>query len=315
MTAAAWIGSTAFFGQSITYFSDCQAAIQVASGTAASLANDAALVLRRMMSCAEAFLGSPLALCYVPGHQGHFGNEVADTSAKLASQGHAIGRLSWTGKDSLNWWANQASAVEWCGVAMRSLFGDRSLPPVHGTAVRTRSDCGLSAQQILSPFRPTLPAGGVQEQSRVLHLCFATYNVLSLCGQAFADRQPGGLAFAAGRPAMLAQCLDAAGIQALAVQEARTEPGFLRTSGYLRFCSGQDGGCLGVELWFRDGYPVVPSPDRQGTDFAFSKENFTAIHRDPRRLILFFNSGSLRLCFASLHAPHRGTEANQLQSW
>ncbi|OLQ07506.1 hypothetical protein AK812_SmicGene9087 [Symbiodinium microadriaticum] len=315
MTAAAWIGSTAFFGQPITYFSDCQAAIQVASGTAASLVNDAALVLRRTVSCVEAFLGIPLVLCYVPGHQGYFGNEVADISAKLASQGHAVGHLLWTGRDSFNWWAHQASAVEWCGVAMRSLLGDQTLPPVYETAARTRTDCGLSACQMLSPFRPTLPAGAAQEQSGLLNLCFATYNVLSLCGQAFADRQPGGLAFAAGRPAMLAQCLDAAGIHAIAVQEARTETGFLRTSGYLRFCSGHEGGCLGVELWFREGHDVVSPHDRQSAGLPFKKEAFTTIHRDPRRLILFFSSGSLRLCFASLHAPHRGTEANQLHSW
>ncbi|CAE7942823.1 unnamed protein product, partial [Symbiodinium necroappetens] len=343
MTAAVWVGSTAFFCRQVQYLSDCQAAIQVASGKAASFANDAALVLRRTASCAEAFLGAPLSIRYVPGHKGLFGNEAADAAAKLASKGNAIGSLVWTDEtgDSFDWWVCQAHRVEWCGIAMRSLFGDRTLPPVQSAPAQTcapcasavlsehsarlhcvrtahppRTQCGLTPEQVMAPFRPTLPTeGATGERFGKLHLCFATYNVLSLCGKAFADQQPGGLAFAAGRPAMLARCLSEAGVHALAVQEARTETGFLRTADFLRFSSGHESGCLGVELWFLEGHAILPASSQGDAKAAFSKEAFNVIHRDPRRLILNFSSGPLRLCFASLHAPHRGTEASQLHSW
>ncbi|CAE7176445.1 unnamed protein product, partial [Symbiodinium necroappetens] len=343
MTAAIWVGSTAFFCRQVLYLSDCQAAIQVASGKAASFANDVALVLRRTASCAEAFLGAPLSIRYVPGHKGHFGNEVADAAAKLASKGNAVGRLVWSDETggSVDWWACQAHRVEWCGIAMRSLFGDRTLPPVQSAPAQTRAccastvpfarpvrthcahtahpprtQCGLTPEQMMAPFRPTVPTeGATGERFGKLHLCFATYNVLSLCGKAFADQQPGGLAFAAGRPAMLARCLSEAGIHALAVQEARTETGFLRTADFLRFSSGHESGCLGVELWFLEGHAIIPASSQGDAKAAFSKEAFNVVYRDPRRLILNFSSGPLRLCFASLHAPHRGTEASKLQSW
>ena len=343
MTAAVWVGSTAFFCRQVQYLSDCQAAIQVASGQAASFANDTALVLRRTASCAEAFVGAPLSIRYVPGHKGHFGNEAADAAAKLASKGHAIGSLVWTDDtgDPIDWWVCQAHRVEWCGIAMRSLFGDRTLPPVQSapaqlrthcasaapahlsvcthcvhTAHPLRTQCGPTPEQMMAPFRPTLPAGGeTGKRFGKLNLCFATYNVLSLCGKAFADQQPGGLAFAAGRPAMLARCLLESGIHAIAVQEARTETGFLRTAEFLRFSSGHESGCLGVELWFLEGHAIIPASSQGDARVVFSKEAFNVVHRDPRRLILNFSSGPLRLCFASLHAPHRGTEANQLHTW
>ena len=63
---------------------------------------------------------------------------------------------------------------------------------------------------------------------------------------------------------MLAHCLAEAGIHAIAVQEACTETGVLRTSGYLRFSSGHEAGCLGAELWFREGHALIPASAEGG---------------------------------------------------
>ena len=139
--------------------------------------------------------------------------------------------------------------------------------------------------------------------------------MLFLSGRAFEDRDPAGLAFSAGRPALLAASLDKADIQVAAIQEARTEAGFLRTSGFLRFSSGSEVGCFGVELWFKDGFPLLRSGDAGHHAATFCREAFSTAHSDSRRLILHFHSGALRLCFASLHAPHRGTEADKLHDW
>ncbi|CAE7601954.1 unnamed protein product, partial [Symbiodinium necroappetens] len=318
LTAATWVGCTAFHGQSIHFLSDCQSAIRVAAGEVSSYTSEVALVLRRTAACFEVLQGSPLVFDYVPGHQGHFGNEVADITAKLASRGCTVGQLVWkeTG-GSHPWWSAGAPHVEWCGVAARALIGDTAMPPLGSVSGDARDDLGMTPQQMLAPFCPQKPAitpeGGAGDGA--LAFCIATYNVLSLSGRAFEDRDPAGLAFSAGRPALLAASLDKADIQVAAIQEARTEAGFLRTSGFLRFSSGSEVGCFGVELWFKEGFPLLRSGDAGHHAATFCREAFSTAHSDSRRLILHFHSGSLRLCFASVHAPHRGTEADKLHEW
>ena len=320
LTAAIWVGCTAFHGQTLHFLSDCQSAIQVAAGEVSSYTNDVALVLRRTAACFEVLQRSPLAFNYVPGHQGHFGNEAADAAAKLASRGCPVGQLTWQetgGSSPFDWWTAGAPRVEWCGVAARALTGDTTMPPLGGTLDGVRGNLGMTPQQMLAPFCPqetvTTPDGGAADGALALNI--ATYNVLSLSGRAFEDRDPAGLAFSAGRPALLAASLDRADIQVAAIQEARTEAGFLRTSGFLRFASGSNVGCFGVELWFKEGFPLVRSGDAERHAATFCREAFSTAHSDSRRLILHFHSGSLKLCFASLHAPHRGTEADKLHEW
>ena len=263
--------------------------------------------------------GQPLTFDYVPGHQGLFGNEVADATAKLASRGCPIGQLTWEETRSVHpfdWWSAGAPRVEWCGVAARALLGDPAMPPLGSHCGYERSDLDMTPQQMLAPFCPHKPIAPPAEGngSGALGFCIATYNVLSLSGQAFADRDPAGLAFSAGRPALLAASFDKAGVQVAAIQEARTEAGFLRASGFLRFSSGGEAGCLGVELWFKEGFSLLYGCDKHQRA-TFCREAFSTAHSDSRRLLLHFHSGPLRLCFASLHAPHRGTEADKLHSW
>ncbi|OLQ10485.1 hypothetical protein AK812_SmicGene5799 [Symbiodinium microadriaticum] len=321
LTAAVWVGSTAFWGRHVTYLSDCQAALQVALGAVVTEDHPAALVLRRATACFTAMFGRPLPFCYVPGHQGVFGNEVADVSAKLAAAGSSVGSLLWCetgGAAPLDWWAGGAPRVEWCGLAVRCILGDPTLPPIGEASGEPRSHLDMGPEQLLAPFCPKQlsdPEGEVM-RTACLHLSIATYNVLSLSGHAFADREPLGLAFAAGRPAMLASCLSAAQVQVAALQETRTEAGFLqRTEGYLRFASGGEAGCLGVELWFQDGFSLLRNGKAGCSEATFCKEAFSTSHKDSRRLLLHYHSGPLRLCFASLHAPHRSTEAAKLTAW
>ncbi|CAE7190794.1 unnamed protein product, partial [Symbiodinium sp. CCMP2456] len=299
LTAAVWIGSTAFGAREVRYFSDCQAAL---------------VALRK---------GS-LSFCHVPGHCGYFGNEVVDFAAKLAAKGNAVGGLvwrEWAGAEPRDWWCDGGKLIEWCGVCLRGALGDASFPSLGPLRRVPRDNLGLTPAELVAPFRPVSAAAAFDvpaddSNTCALGLCFATYNVLSLSGKAFADGLNAGIAFAAGRPALLASCLERTGVHAAAIQEARTEQGFIKTSGFLRFSSGGDAGCLGVELWFRDGFSLMRRDgDGSCVGAAFCKEAFQVLHKDSRRLILHFHRGPLRLCFASLHAPHRGTERDQLSQW
>ena len=285
LTAATWVGCTAFHGRPIHFLSDCQSAIRVAAGEVSSYTSDVALVLRRTAACFETLRGCPLTFDYVPGHQGLFGNEAADATAKLASRGRPVGQLVWIetgGSYPLDWWSQGAPRVEWCGVAARAIIGDTTMPPLGSAQGDARDDLGMTPQQMLAPFCPQQPvadpAGDAGEGT--LAFCIATYNVLSLSGRAFEDRDPAGLAFSAGRPALLAASLDRADIQVAAIQEARTEAGFLRTSGFLRFSSGGELGCFGVELWFKEGFPVLRNGKAGHTAATFCREAF--LHRLQR---------------------------------
>ena len=99
------------------------------------------------------------------------------------------------------------------------------------------------------------------------------------------------------------------------LQEARTEAGRLSTDGFTRFCSGAEKGQFGVELWFKTGHTVVSGCGHQTALVSFLPNAFTVLHADPRRIFVLFSSASIRILFASLHAPHRGAEAHILAGW
>ena len=210
--------------------------------------------------------------------------------------------------------------IDWGGIVARALLGDASLPsPLGGRLDVDRNHQGMSPARLLQPFlslpepaHPDTP----QPAAGIFHLLFATYNVLSLAGASFEDATTAGLALVAGRPALLADSLGRAAVHAAALQEARTEAGFLRTGGFLRFSSGSAAGQLGVELWFKDGFRLVnPVGGAEATPVVFAKEAFSVLRADSRRLLMLLHSGSVQLCFASLHAPHRGTERAIVNQW
>ena len=146
-----------------------------------------------------------------------------------------------------------------------------------------------------------------------LQLCVASYNVLSLNGAAFATDRSAGLAYAAGRPAMLASSLADCGVVLAFLQETRTQEGVLTAQDFVRFCSGCERGHLGVEIWIRESFPLVT---RQGKALTrLCRDACTVLHRDPRRLLLHFLQGELRLYLLSLHAPHRGHPEEDIRLW
>ena len=62
--------------------------------------------------------------------------------------------------------------------------------------------------------------------------------------------------------------------------------------GFLRFCSGSVKGHFGVELWFRDGHKLVTFGQSRDC-VAFDVAAFTVLHKDPRRIAVFFKRGKL----------------------
>ena len=141
----------------------------------------------------------------------------------------------------------------------------------------------------------------------------ASYNALSLA----VDRKSGeeGLAMRPARAALLAAQLLDADIQVAAIQEARTAEGQLSTGMYWRFCSGDDRGHFGVELWFRKDHHWFRPADSPQTSVDFALHRFVVLFRDPRRMAVLFKGGDCQIVFVTFHAPHRGIDLTVRSQW
>ena len=142
----------------------------------------------------------------------------------------------------------------------RAAFGSSALPALNsGPGQGARDDLGLSPLEQVKPFLATTDTGkhtrAPAPATDNLAVQVVSYNVLSLNGAAFSDAPGEGLAFAAGRPAMLAKLLEAHNIGVAFLQEARTQEGFCERRTLLDFARGP----IGVTLELRFGFGI-PSP-------------------------------------------------------
>ena len=90
-----WLGVARWQYQGFTAFSDCRAAIDIASGAAGTRVNGIASVLGNVSDCCRAFSGNTVRFAHVAGHTGNIGNEFADMAAKSAARGFPLGSLTW----------------------------------------------------------------------------------------------------------------------------------------------------------------------------------------------------------------------------
>ncbi|CAE7863811.1 unnamed protein product, partial [Symbiodinium sp. KB8] len=210
LVVALWLGVSSLQGADFTIMSDCQSALAIARGEVAVKSTGIARVLGHVASCCAEVASGGLHLCYVPGHKGSVGNEIADRVAKAAASGSAVGSLVWTRQGDPPWWADDGAM--WAG-------GDDALPsPLTGDLTSARHHDGLSAADIVAPFSA--------EGASVTDVCckgviscrIASYNALSLA----VDRKSGeeGLAMRPARAALLAAQLLDAGIQVAAIQDS-----------------------------------------------------------------------------------------------
>ena len=116
---ALWLGVSALQGADLTIMSDCQSALAIARGDVAVKSSGIARVLGHVASCCEEVASGGLHLCYVPGHKGSVGNEIADRVAKAAAAGFPVGSLAWFRQGDPPWWADDGALWAWAGVVTR----------------------------------------------------------------------------------------------------------------------------------------------------------------------------------------------------
>ena len=326
LLAAALISTVAFQWQTVHFYSDCTSALAAAFGTASCALGgmaqtcNSAFCLRRVIGHVHD------THHYVPGHSNCFGNDLADALSKFgAKQSVPRSGLRLTAKQDAFWLGDGGKHLPWLGSVLRRLAGDNTLPPINTQCLgHDRWHGGLSPKQLLEPFLP--PAIADETRDNIPHsepirlqMRLATFNTLSLhsreAGETGPCDQDTGLAFCPGRAQMLADQLLAHNVHAACLQETRCEQGFLRTNGYLRFCSGALKGQWGTEWWFREDHSFAVDANSGRPTSLFRTPLFTVIYRDPRRLLIRLVCGHFRLVFIGLHAPHRATERTLLEEW
>ena len=316
LVVGVWLGTAVWRGAGFSLLSDCQAAIEIARGNASVRLGGIASILGHVAHCCRVLSDDRIIFDHIPGHSGIIGNEIADIAAKSAARGTPLGHLVWLKDGHPDWWAQDGVLWSWCSVVCQWAQGDDALPPPTGEALSVCGRCeGLVPEAVLAPLTGTPRIEGVHGVADTwLNLRAASYNALSLSGERRSQPDE-GLAMVPARPALLARQLEEHGVGWAAIQEARTPVGFVHTGGFLRFCSGGLKGHLGVELWFRSGYPLASCDDAQKQNFCFEKDAFIVLHRDPRRLLVLFKKGTCQILFAGLHAPHRGHPPGEISEW
>ena len=305
----------------VIYKSDCQAAVGIVQGTMSHKTDPYAQVLANAVAFRAAIAPSRDRAEYVPGHAGTFFNESADSMAKKgAVAGHVQGGLT----DSVFpfWLHRGGTRLAWAGVMLQRLLGNQAYPSLEGNAGQDTWHAGLSGQQLIAPF---IPDGCVRDEpgkdelrSRKTLDLVVSYNTLSL-GASLEEADgsgthDGGLQYRPGRAAILAEQLHAKGANIAALQETRGQEGRTRIGKFLRYSSGSIHGQYGTELWLHTEKPLMHGRSPTESIF-FNDAQVVVVHRDPRRMIIRFQVKAWRLLIASLHAPHRGSEAHMISSW
>ena len=334
LLAAALVATADFQMQDIHIFSDCVSALAIAEGRCSYVPGGPSQTMRHAFMARHALSNRSDTLAYVPGHSGTFGNELADLCAKAGAKQHnpSCG-LEVTEGVASRWLSNGGPLLPWIGLATQSARGDHTLPPLCTSALGHDAwHADWSAAQFLEPFLPIgafastptkdPPPNKAQTTapSSTCSLTIATFNVLSLGGQSEAEQgqrdTQEGLALRPGRPQLLAEQLFQHGVHAVCLQETRCEPGTVHTRGFLRFRSGSQRGQWGTEWWFLLGHPLLQTDSQTPETLAsFQESSFVVVLSDPRRLFVRYTCQAMRMLFIGLHAPHRATEANQLDRW
>ena len=302
-------------GQPITFVTDYKAALDCAEGLASSGQLIVQGVMRSLLVLRRASSSGPVHVLHTHSHKGEYANELVDAASKLASRGGCVGATPFPDYDF--WCDNRGQNLPW---ASRALQGSVVLPPVDGRDLaHDRSLRGLAAEEVLGPFMPTslCPTWQQTTSAGTLAVRAASFNVLSLSGSAPRRNctvREVGIALQVAKPFLLAESLQALNVAVKAFQETRCEQGAISCGGYLRFCSGSEGGLFGNELWFKLGHVLVLADGGMcwfllmAADLVLERDDFCTRHADPSRLFVLYASAKTRVVFVSLHAPHRATK-------
>ena len=280
-----------------TFCYDCVAAGRFASGQQG--ANEVTAqhsILRGLHQALQSAIGDEfLSYHHVKGHSACVWNDIADAAAKLCLR-------------QVRFHKRQAFDLrKWTPVIphLWLLFGHRpGFPSLHpdGLAVPP-PDLPSTRGPDITPF----PVTYVNEKQGLpchLSLGAASANVLTLGG--------GDTGFV-GKTHYLQDQFASYGFAIVGIQEARSKEGMIVGKGpYYRLCSGHQSGHHGVELWISKSQPIGFVGHRP---VLVNRSDVTVLWKDPRRLLVHFETEILAFYVAVLHCPQSGQDTESRESW
>ena len=286
-------------GISTVFCSDSALGVGQAQGILGTAVQDPSYeLLRGLFQALELALpGDRMSVHHVRAHTGDLFNEIADIAAKReAAKSFNLPRQ----KLDMNVWHSHFCQL-WtvyghlCGLPTWHEGSLDVAPPSLPTSLPTSDNATTIHSQ-----------EGKQSCRTVDFFCsFASANVQSLY------KGPHGHG---GKLHFLQEQMRSFGLNFLAIQEARSEPGMSTARNILRLSSGHDNGQYGIEVWCDLTAPY--GKQRKSSSLYFSKEDFQVVYADPRRMLLRCTTTMTSFWIFAGHAPHsRHSKAKRDQWW
>ena len=262
---------------------------------------------RHLLIYAEHRFGNPWITQYVAGHQGDIGNELADSIAGLAADGHPSG-----------------DANDWLQTILAPTFGQQAAWFWLFYSPQFQHwwdglDLCLPSQPTSSPTTAVLPMQKTQaETSGQGHFdcIIGTCNVLTLRATSKHDDADLGLHGPTRQQIVFQQFLDAR-VCVFALQETRLRQCHKHLCGYLLFrgdasAQGHHGIIIAVSTTIPYGHYVDAHGRRH--DLFFSQQDVSVVCANSRSVILRLQTPWVRCLIIAGHAPHTGHSPEALST-
>ncbi|CAE7375700.1 unnamed protein product [Symbiodinium sp. CCMP2456] len=289
--------------------SDCLVAAGQARGTFGfSSGITVASACRALTQVLETIGGfTARSISHVKGHAGHPYNELVDVLAGAQALGDSFIPARY---ERLCTWAVQGH-LDWLWLSVAATLQPQYWPTVQGTCltdftgVATMTSGGLEPRDFFGPQIAAATDPAAPTAAFHIDACFVSVNVQSLCED---ERS----ALPNRAPYVRAQ-LETLGCSVAGLQETRAcNTTTVLSQSHIRYLSARDAkGCYGVELWFARTVPFGWIGERP---IYFEPAHFRVLHWAPRLLVVRYTRGSLRIVFATCHAPSADS-ADRLPWW
>ena len=304
MALFAWVPS-------VTLCYDAQTAGYQASGAWRCAAQPLiGRALRGIILLLETRFQIELNYAHIPGHSGEPGNELVDTLANAAREGHQVAPFdAWIQSIIQHEFVD---ALDW----MWALFAREHEGLWKGNTLQYPGPATMPASHLLPVQAPSREDEQAERQVAEISLRIATCNVLSLRGCIEEGTSMAGLS----RQRALFSQLAEEKIVIFGLQETRLRK--LHSShdeDYFVFKAaatpqGHYGIVVGLAKKTPYGAVWCPRARRRRPVF-FKQEHFKILAFDPRYLILKIDTPHLRAVLIAGHAPHTGNDNGTIEAW
>ncbi|CAE7809930.1 unnamed protein product [Symbiodinium sp. CCMP2592] len=269
-------------------FYDNTSAASVAAATAATTARTRLGSATAALQFLSLYRNVPVACQHVKSHQGHAGNEAADSLAKALLRAQLepcapadenldacilAGDFDWL-------WIHAASTASSCWPQIDPDGASKPIcPAAQGPALLTPATWQFETPAAAPPTKPR----------KLLFRCM-TYNTLS-CTSALQRR-------------CLAEFMRAKKVSVVGLQECRQNlQGPQVVDGMLRIASPAPEGRQGCQLWF--DLRALP----------YRPQDFRVLFSNPRMLVVLLHQDGFKATFVAGHAPDSAQDAQTRASW